>query len=157
MLYKSTGISRKKISEVRGALVKTSKMNKQSDRVNHNDTSLLAGGIGRREAVQRLLTGAGGALIVPALRAEPTVHKHLADVAVVGSADASAVATDWTPEFLDAHQNESLIALAERIIPGSGQAQVDRLIDLLLTVDTPANQKQFLVSLGAFDGESGPI
>jgi hypothetical protein len=134
--------------------VKTSKVNKESDRVNNNHDSLLAGGIGRREAVQRLLTGAGGTLIVPALKAEPAVHKHLVDAAGVEAPDASAVAADWTPEFLDAHQNESLIALAERIIPGSGQAQVNRLIDLLLTVDTPVNQKQFLASLGAFDGES---
>ncbi len=111
-------------------------------------------GIGRREAVQRLFAGAGGALLIPGLAAGHPMHKHLADAATFAGADAKASATDWAPEFLDAHQNENLIALAERIIPGSTKAQVNRFIDLLLTVDTQDNQKQFLAALGAFEGES---
>lgn len=111
-------------------------------------------GIGRREAVQRLLAGAGGTLMVPGLAAAHPVHKHLADAATIAVADAKAAAADWAPEFLDAHQNETLVALSERIIPGSTKAQVNRFIDLLLTVDSQDNQKKFLASLGAFEGDS---
>ncbi|HLY60959.1 MAG TPA: gluconate 2-dehydrogenase subunit 3 family protein [Terriglobia bacterium] len=111
-------------------------------------------GMGRREAVRRLLAGAGGALMVPGLAAAHPVHKHLADAATLAAADFKAAAADWTPEYLDAHQNETLVALSERIIPGSNKAQVNRFIDLLLTVDTEDSQKKFLASLGAFDGDS---
>jgi Gluconate 2-dehydrogenase subunit 3 len=111
-------------------------------------------GIGRREAVQRLFAGAGGALMVPGLAAAHPVHKHLADPATLATADAKTAATDWAPQYLDAHQNETLIALSERIVPGSTRAQVNRFIDLLLTADSQENQKKFLASLGAFDGDS---
>ena len=118
------------------------------------DISTSRPGIGRRAAVQRLLAGAGGALVVPGLASGHPMHKHLADAATVLTADAQAGAADWAPEFLDPHQNETLIVLAERIIPGSTKAQVNRFIDLLLTVDTQESQKKFLASLGAFEGES---
>src|SRR5579862_1761259 len=64
-------------------------------------------GMGRREAVRRLLAGAGGALMVPGLAAAHPVHKHLADAATLAAADFKAAAADWTPEYLDAHQNET--------------------------------------------------
>ena len=118
------------------------------------DRPLSPRGMGRREAVQRLLAGAGGSLVVPGLAAGHPMQKHLADAAIVQAADAKASVADWAPEFLDAQQNETLIALAERIIPGSSQAQVNRFIDLLLTVDTQENQKKFLASMGAFEGEA---
>lgn len=111
-------------------------------------------GIGRRQAVQRLLAGAGGALMVPGLAAAHPVHKHMADAATMEAADANASAADWAPGFLDAHQNETLVALSERIVPGSGKAQVNRFVDLLLSVDSQENQKKFLSSLGAFEGDS---
>jgi Gluconate 2-dehydrogenase subunit 3 len=119
-----------------------------------NESSPSPRGIGRREAVQRLLAGAGGALMVPGLAAGHPVHRHLADASTVAAADAKASAADWTPEFLDAHQNETLVALSELIIPGSTKAEVNRFTDLLLSVDTQDNQKRFLASLSAFDGES---
>jgi len=111
-------------------------------------------GMGRREAVQRLLAGAGGVLVVPGLALGHPMHKHLADEATVQAADAKAGAADWAPEFLDAQQNETLFVLAERVIPGSSKAQVNRFIDLLLTVDTQDSQKKFLASMGAIEGES---
>jgi len=119
-----------------------------------NDGSASRRGIGRRKAVQRLIAGAGGALVVPGLAFGHLTHKHLADAATFTAADAKAGAADWAPEFLDLHQNESLIALAERIIPGSTKAQVNRFIDLLLAVDTQENKEKFLASLGAFEAES---
>lgn len=61
---------------------------------------------------------------------------------------------DGKPLVLSAPQNEALVALSEMIVPGSTKAQVSRFIDLLLSVDTPANQKQFLASISAMGGES---
>jgi hypothetical protein len=113
-----------------------------------------APGIGRRQAMQRLFAGAGGALMVPGLAAAHPVHKHLADTTTMAAADAKAGAADWAPEYLDAHQNETLVVLSERIVPGSTKAQVNRFIDLLLTVDSQENQKKFLASLAAFEGDS---
>jgi hypothetical protein len=69
------------------------------------------------------------------------------------AAYSQAAAADWQPVFLDSHQNETLIALAEQILPNSTQAQVNRFIDTLISVDTQENQKKFLASLGAFDHE----
>jgi hypothetical protein len=82
------------------------------------------------------------------------IHKHLADAAAWSQADAKVSAAAWTPEFLDAHQNGTLILLAQRIVPGSAKAWVNRFIDLLLSVDTAKNQQRFCASLSAFDRES---
>ena len=110
-------------------------------------------GINRREVIERLLGGAGAGLVVPGVAAAHPMHKHLMSEATLAEADAKAAAAEWSPEFLDPHQNETLIVLAERIIPGSTRAQVNRFIDLLLSVDTQENQKKFLASLSAFEAE----
>jgi gluconate 2-dehydrogenase subunit 3-like protein len=110
-------------------------------------------GIGRRELVQWLMAS-GGVLFVPGLALGHPMSKHLADLTTLAMADAKAAAADWRPEFLDAHQNASVIALAERIVPGSTKAQVNRFIDLVLSVETQENQRKFLASLGAFEAES---
>ena len=113
-------------------------------------------GINRRQVVQRLLGGAGAGLVAPAValaEAHP-VRKHLMSESTLAAADAKAGAADWSPEFLDPHQNDTLIVLAERIVPGSTQAQSNRFIDLLLSVDTQENQKKFLASMGAFEAEA---
>lgn len=111
-------------------------------------------GMSRREMVQRLFGGTGAVAALPGVLAAHPVHKHLADASVMAQADAKTAAANWAPEFLDAHQNETLIVLAERIVPGSSKAQVNRFIDLLLTVDTQENQKKFLAALSAFEAEA---
>ncbi len=111
-------------------------------------------GINRREMVQRLLGGAGAGFIFPAVAASHPIHKHLTDATTLSEADAKVAASDWTPEFLDPHQNETVIVLAERIVPGSTKAQVNRFIDLLLTVDSQENQQKFVASLSALEAES---
>lgn len=63
-------------------------------------------------------------------------------------------AADWKPVFLTTQQQETLVALSEAIVPGSRKAQSDRFIDLLLSVDTTAHQKNFADSLAAFETES---
>jgi len=108
----------------------------------------------RREMVQRLLAGAGVGAAWPMVVASHPIHKLLADDALFSEADARVGAADWTAVFLDAHQNASLIALSESIVPGSGKAQVNRFIDLLLSVDASASQKKFVASLSAIESES---
>jgi hypothetical protein len=111
-------------------------------------------GLTRREMVQRLLAGAGAGAAWPLAAASHPIHKLLADDAIFSEADARMAAADWKPVFLDAHQNESLIALSESMVPGSGKAQVNRFIDLLLSVDASASQKKFVASLSAIENES---
>jgi hypothetical protein len=111
-------------------------------------------GLTRREMVQRLLAGAGVGAAWPLVAASHPIHTLLADDAVFSEADARMAAADWTPVFLDAHQNESLIALSESVVPGSGKAQVNRFIDLLLSVDVSASQEKFAASLSAIESES---
>jgi len=66
---------------------------------------------------------------------------------------------DWKPIFLDSHQNETLIALSDIIIPatdtpGAKDALVNRFIDEIIAAETPETQRDFLNGLAALDGES---
>ena len=111
-----------------------------------------SGGIGRRAVLQSLAGGLGAGLVVPALgEAQHPVHQHLANQKRVTSADKKAAAAAYKPEFLDAHQMQTLEVLAERIIPGSTKAKVAPFIDQLLAVDSTDNQKAFLSAMGAFE------
>lgn len=118
------------------------------------DTKRPRRAISRREMVERLLSGAGAALALPAVAASHPIHKHLANASTFAEAEKRSAAALWRPAFLDPHQNETLIALAESIVPGSTRAQVNRFIDLLLSVDNAENQKRFLNALHAFEAES---
>ncbi len=104
----------------------------------------------RREMVQRMLAG----MALPLVAASHPIHRLLSDDAIFSGADAQMASADWKPLFLNASQNEALVALSEIIVPGSAKAQVNRFIDLLLSVDTPANQKNFSASISVMDDES---
>jgi hypothetical protein len=111
-------------------------------------------GIDRRTAIASMIGGGLGALAPSALGAEHPVHRHLANPAAVDAARETAAATDWTPAFLSAHQSETLEAVAERVVPGSTAARVNRFVDKLLALEPREKQRQFLESLSAFEGES---
>lgn len=128
-------------------------MNRPALRVLNNDTAAEAGGLNRRQVMQRMLGTAGAGFALPGLAAGHPVHSHLMSDSTVAAAEATAADPSWQPIFLDPHQNETLIVLAERIVPNSTTAQVNRFVDLLLSVDSQENQKKFLASLGAFDHE----
>jgi Gluconate 2-dehydrogenase subunit 3 len=112
-----------------------------------------SGRLSRRELVQRLLAGVGAGAALPLLGASHPVHEQLRDDAVLDEAEKLGVA-DWKPLVLNAQENESLIAIAESIVPGSTKAEVNRFIDLLLSVDTAEHKKNFVDSLVAFEAES---
>jgi Gluconate 2-dehydrogenase subunit 3 len=110
------------------------------------------GRMSRREMVRRFATAvtAGTAVAGVPASAHP-VYKHMMNEKTMEQAESEASAHAWKPAFFDSHQNETFALLAERILPGSTEAQVNRFVDLLLSVDTLENQKQFLNSLSAFD------
>ena len=112
-----------------------------------------ARGVDRRQALQALLAGGAG-IAVPGLAELHPVHRHLSDSARIAEAGAAAATPEWKPEFLDTHQVETLIVLAERIVPGSTRANVARFVDRLLSVDTQENQTRFLGSMGALAAAS---
>jgi hypothetical protein len=65
----------------------------------------------------------------------------------------------WKPAFLNDQQNETLIALSDVIIPntetpGAKEALVNRFLDLLLSIEPAASQRQFTEALAAMDSES---
>ena len=110
--------------------------------------------LSRRDAMQ-ILAGAIGAGAAGSGVAEGhPMGSHLRDHAMAAQAEAKVAAPDWKPEFLDAHQFETLKSLAERIVPGAAKARTAEFIDQLLAVDTQANQRRFLSAIGAFEGRS---
>jgi len=128
-------------------------MNRPALRVLNNETSAEVGGLNRRQLMQRMLGTAGAGLALPGIAGGHPVNSHLMSDSTMSAAEAAAADSAWEPVFLDPHQNETLIVLAERIVPNSTTAQVNRFVDLLISVDTQENQKKFLASLGAFDHE----
>ncbi len=66
---------------------------------------------------------------------------------------------DWKPLFLDQHQNDTVIALTEAIIPatdtpGAKAALVNRYIDLFLRDGDPGFRASFLSGLNWLDGHA---
>ena len=66
---------------------------------------------------------------------------------------------DWKLAFLDDHQNETLIAFSDVLIPatdtpGAKAALVNRFIDEVLAAETYDTQRSFVESLAFLDGES---
>src|SRR3954469_8669035 len=75
--------------------------------------------------------------------------------------DGSKVLTDpnWKAVFLNSHQNETLIALSDVIIPatdtpGAKAALVNRYLDLLVSVQPSEFQQEFVAALKFIDSES---
>ncbi len=110
-------------------------------------------GLTRREVLQRLLTGIGAALATPLAAGEHPVARHLSTLVSMQSGTGSED-TNWAPQFLNLQQNEVLVAISDRMLPGAGGVHVNRTIDLLMTVETDLNRKLLTEALGAFDGQA---
>jgi hypothetical protein len=70
-----------------------------------------------------------------------------------------AAKPDWRPTILDDHQNETVIALTELIIPatdtpGAKAARVNRYIDLFLRDGGQPDRDAFLSGLNWLDGDA---
>lgn len=110
--------------------------------------------LNRREWIARMLGGVTAGFALPGLAAAHPVREHLAHASTLELADAQVASANWTPQFLDAFQAQTLAVLAERIIPGSSRAQSDRFIDTLLSVEKLDNQERFVNSLSSFEAEA---
>ncbi len=71
--------------------------------------------------------------------------------------DPSLKAKDWKPKFFDEHENETVIAVSDLLIPdtdtpGAKAALCNRFIDLLLDASDADTQKKYLEALGWLDG-----
>jgi hypothetical protein len=74
-------------------------------------------------------------------------------------ADAAPPGTEWKPIFFDEHQNQTVEALTELIIPatdtpGAKEAQVNRLIDLMLNESEKDQKASFIQGLAWIDARS---
>jgi hypothetical protein len=72
---------------------------------------------------------------------------------------AELARADWKPVFLDAHENETLIALSDTIIPatdtpGAKEALVNRFLDLLMSTEDAMVKQEFLAALVYVDLET---
>ena len=115
---------------------------------------------GRRGALKKIALGAGGVVSLPILgqsAASPSgahaAHQH------PGGHAATSADANWKPLFFDDHQNETVIAVTDLIIPqtdtpGAKAAQVNRYIDLVLSEEEPAKQKRFIEGLAWIEARS---
>lgn len=111
---------------------------------------------GRRAALKKMALGAVGfpilgQTVTPAMAR--AAHQHPA------GPNAPAPHGEWKPVFLDAHQNATVEALTDLIIPstdtpGARAALVNRFIDLLLSDEDSEKQKKFYEGLAWLDGRS---
>ncbi|MBZ5594580.1 MAG: gluconate 2-dehydrogenase subunit 3 family protein [Acidobacteriia bacterium] len=106
----------------------------------------------RRELFRRTLWGAAGiaAGAVPRAGAREFPPDY--------DASRDMARANWKPSFLDDHQNETLLALSDRIIPqtdtpGAKEALVNRFIDRLLAAESRETQREFLEAMAYLDGE----
>jgi hypothetical protein len=109
----------------------------------------------RREWVQRMLAGASAGIAAPGVGSSKGVYDKLSTSqdAPASTQKAAAPAT-WKPAFFDDYQNQMLVALAEKILPGSTGAQVNQFLDTALSAETQESQQKFVASLNALEGES---
>jgi hypothetical protein len=87
-------------------------------------------------------------------------HTHPAPASAAAASAAAAQAAQgeaWTPLVFDSHQNETVIALSDLIIPatdtpGAKAAKVNEFIDLMLHDVAQDKGHEFLMGLGWLDG-----
>ena len=87
------------------------------------------------------------------------LFKLAASFAISPAWAQQASKADWKPSFLDDHQNETVIALTDLIIPttdtpGAKAAHVNRYIDLFLRDGDPNQATIVIAGLNWLDGHS---
>ncbi|MCC6263182.1 MAG: gluconate 2-dehydrogenase subunit 3 family protein [Bryobacterales bacterium] len=97
--------------------------------------------------------GANGAAMAVASESAMAQHAHPVNAASTQAAGAP----DWKPSVFDDHQNQTVTALTELIIPrtdtpGAKDALVNRYIDLLLRDGEEKPRADFIAGLNWLDG-----
>jgi hypothetical protein len=103
--------------------------------------------LGRRAVLQSLATGVGAAVIA----APATTAAHVHQAAATQKPAATRPAAAHALVFLDRHAFETLVVLADQIVPGARAAKVPEFLDGLLAVESIETQKRVLQALGAFE------
>lgn len=113
----------------------------------------------RRQLIRAALFAGAASVLGPSFSLSQAINSGL--TAAARGEDGSKVLSDpnWKPIFFDEHQNETVIALGEVIIPATGSpgakdALVNRFIDLLLSAQPAEFKKQFTDALTFMDAES---
>jgi len=115
--------------------------------------------INRRDLIRSALFASAASALGPQFSFAQAISAGLTPAA--RGEDGSKVLADpnWKAVFLNDHQNETLIALSDVIIPstdtaGAKAALVNRYLDLLLSVQPTEFQTQFVNALAFIDTES---
>ncbi len=109
----------------------------------------------RRQLLKSAILGSGAAVSLPAH--SPAATPLAANAAASMAAAQAAQAGAWKPLVFDEHQNRTVVALTELMIPatdtpGAKQARVNEYIDLVLHDVEPDLGHRFLMGLGWLDG-----
>jgi hypothetical protein len=115
--------------------------------------------INRRELIRAALFASAASALGPQFSFAQAIASQLTPAARGEDGSKALTAPDWKAVFLNDHQNETLIALGDVIIPstdtpGATAALVNRYLDLLLSVQPVEFQTQFLDALAFIDRES---
>jgi len=108
-------------------------------------------GMGRRNVLRGLLTGAGAGLALPGLAETHPLAEHAHHTSRMAVARTKALDSPGAPEFLDAYQFAMFETLSEHIVPGAMVAGCARFVDSLLAVGERDDRQRFLSALGAID------
>jgi hypothetical protein len=115
--------------------------------------------LNRRDLIRVALLSAAASALGPSFSLAQAIQAGLTPAAHGEDGAAYLADAHWKPVFLDDHQNETLIALSDVIIPatdtaGAKAALVNRYLDLLVSVQPSEFQQQFLAALKFIDSES---
>ena len=128
---------------------------------------LQSNGISRRSALRSLMAGAGASAALPVLGETvlasastpqpPPAETHGMTLGFAKPPDASLTSPGWKPKFFDAHQNDTVVALSDLMVPetdtpGAKAAQANRFIDLLLDAESSETQQKYYQALAWLDG-----
>src|SRR5450432_2133799 len=108
--------------------------------------------INRRDLLRSALVASAASALGPAFSVAQAISSDI--TAAAKGEDGSKFLTDpnWKLAFLNEQQNETLIVLSDVIIPatdtpGAKEALVNRFVDLILSAQPAAFQKQFTDAL----------
>jgi hypothetical protein len=117
--------------------------------------------VNRREALRRIAVG-GAAVAAAPLWVDSLLaisDQHAAHRAARPARPAAAAAQPYIPKVLNAHQNETVTAVSELIIPatdtpGATAAKVNEYIDAVLADAPPADRDAFVQGIAWLDMRS---
>ena len=104
-------------------------------------------GLSRRDWIAALLQSSAVPVVFSGVAAAQEHVHH--------PADSEATAPSFSrPQVLSPAENEALVALGERILPGSREAKCNQVIDLVLAIEPEKTRHELLNAVSAFDKQA---